>query len=376
MSDSHDHSHDAAQAPHAHHHHANGVCDCIPDWYINTLGAKGLPFQKIEDYAAPPEESYGSLFLPDRIAKGYHVEELKDGVYWVTAGWYDCMFVCTGNGVIVVDAPPSLGERLLDAIASVTDEPVTHMVYSHWHADHVGAASMFGDKIKRIAHDKTRELLTRFPDRDRPVPNETFSDKATLDVNGVKLELAYKGQNHTEGNIFVYAPKQKVLAAIDILAPGWVAFKDCDSSENISGWIEAHDQILEYDFDAIVCGHVSRYGTRDDVLTAREYTHDMVRYSREALHAVPLEHFVKDMSGRYKGAFRAAEENYFSAVTNYATKKVLETPTSNGKLWEQRLNGADVMTKNNVYTMIQKIRLEQSHNGYMRRTGAPEGFYP
>ena len=45
--------------------------------------------------------------------------------------------------------------------------------------------------------------------------------KRSWDVNGVKLELAYHGQNHCEGNIFVFAPKQKVLAAIDIVAPGW-----------------------------------------------------------------------------------------------------------------------------------------------------------
>ncbi len=365
-----------ANGHHHHHAHPNGVCDCIPSWYVDNLGQIGLPYSKIEDYEAPPEDSYGSLFLPDRIKNGYHVKELQDGVYWVSGGWYDCMFVRTGNGVIVVDAPPSLGERLLDAIASVTDEPVTHMVYSHWHADHVGAAAMFGPKITRVAHEKTRELLTRFPDADRPVPTETFSKDATLDVNGVKLELSYKGQNHSEGNIFIYAPKQKVLAAIDILAPGWVAFKDCDSSENISGWIEAHDQILEYDFDAIVCGHVSRYGTREDVLTAREYTQDVVRFSREALHTVELEHFVKDLGdGPYKGAFRAAEENFFSALTNFVTKKVLEVTTSNGKRWAERLNGADVMTKNNAYTMLQKIRLEQSHNGYMRRDGAPEGFF-
>lgn len=365
------HSHD-----HHHHSHPNGVCDCIPKWYIDNLGQAGFPYSKIEEYEAPPEESYGALFLPDRLKNGYHVEELRDGVYWVTGGWYDCMFVRTGNGVIVVDAPPSMGERLLDAIASVTDEPVTHMVYSHWHADHIGAAGMFGPKIKRIAHEKTAELLTRFPDPDRPVPTETFSRDATLDVNGVKLELSYKGQNHAEGNIFIYAPRQKVLTAIDILAPGWVAFKDCDSSENITGWIEAHDQILEYDFDAIICGHVSRYGTREDVLTAREYTHDIVRFSREALQTVELEHFVKDMGeGPYKGAFRAAEENFFSALTNYVTKQVLEVTTSNGKRWAQRLNGADVMTKNNAYTMLQKIRLEQSHGGYMKRDGAPKGFF-
>jgi glyoxylase-like metal-dependent hydrolase (beta-lactamase superfamily II) len=247
--------------------HVHGQdCRCIPAWYVDTLGATGMPFQKIEDYAAPPEESYGALFLPDRLKNGYHIEELSDGVYWVTSGWYDCMFVRTGNGVIAVDAPPALGEHLLDAIAGVTDEPVTHMVYSHWHADHTGAASVFGSKIKRIGHEKTRELLERFPDPDRPIPTETFSKDATLDVNGVKLELSYKGQNHSEGNIFIYASKQKVLAAIDIIAPGWVAFKDCDSSENLSGWVQAHDQILEYDFKAIVCGHVSRYGTREDVL--------------------------------------------------------------------------------------------------------------
>jgi glyoxylase-like metal-dependent hydrolase (beta-lactamase superfamily II) len=235
---------------------------------------------------------------------------------------------------------------------------------------------MFGPNIKRVAHEKTAELLTRFPDKDRPVPTETFSKDATLDVNGVKLELSYKGQNHSEGNIFIYAPKQKALAAIDILAPGWVAFKDCDSSENISGWIEAHDQILEYDFDAIVCGHVSRYGTREDVLTAREYTHDIIRFSREALLAVDLEYFVKDLgNGPYKGAFRAAEENYFSAITNLVTRNVLEVTTSNGQRWAERLNGADVMTKNNAYTMIQKIRLEQSHNGYVTREGHPEGFF-
>lgn len=64
-----------------------------------------------------------------------------------------------------------------------------------------------GDKLKRYGHEKTRELLERFPDPDRMVPTETFSRDATLDVNGVKIELSYKGQNHCEGNIFVFAPR-------------------------------------------------------------------------------------------------------------------------------------------------------------------------
>jgi hypothetical protein len=122
------------------------------------------------------------------------------------------------------------------------------------------------------------------------------------------------------------------LAAIDIIAPGWVAFKGCDSSDNLSGWLQAHDQILEYDFDAIVCGHVARYGTREDVLTGREYAHDLVKFSREALLEVPLKYFLNQLGdGPYKGAYRAAEENYFNAITNLATKRVLERTTSDGR---------------------------------------------
>lgn len=99
-----------------------------------------MPLNTLTDYRPIPADGYGALFLPDRIAKGYHVEEINDGAYYVTSGAYDTMFVRTGNGVVVVDAPPLLGENLNRAIAEVTDEPVTHLIYSHWHSDHIGAA--------------------------------------------------------------------------------------------------------------------------------------------------------------------------------------------------------------------------------------------
>src|ERR1700712_1839218 len=95
-----------------------------PSWLVEDLGPLGVPYNKIEDFIVPPESSHGSLFLDDRQKKGYHVEEIKDGVYWVTSGWYDCMFIRTGSGVIVMDAPPALGENLLSAIEETTDEPV------------------------------------------------------------------------------------------------------------------------------------------------------------------------------------------------------------------------------------------------------------
>lgn len=347
-----------------------------PSWLVDSLGPLGVPYTKKEDFLPPPDSSHGALFLPDLLEKGYHAEEIADGIYWVTSGWYDCMFVRTGAGVIVLDAPPALGEHLLDAIEAVTDEPITHVVYSHWHADHIGAASMYGSQVKIIAHEKTRELLQRFPDPYRPVPTETFAKDAALDVGGVRLELSYKGQNHCEGNSFVYAPRQQILAAIDIASPGWITFREGDSSDNLSGFVQAHYQILDYDFKTLISGHVSRLGNRDDVIEGIEYLEDLVRFSREALETIPMDYFLKQLgTGAYRAAFRVAEDNYFCALTNYVTKQMLERVTSNGKRWAERLNGADVMTKYNAFAMVEKTRLERTHNGYVRRSGTPAKFF-
>jgi glyoxylase-like metal-dependent hydrolase (beta-lactamase superfamily II) len=62
-------------------------------------------------------------------------------LYWVTDGSYNTMFLVTNKGVVAVDAPPSIGNNYLKAIAKVTDKPVTYVIYSHAHTDHIGAAS-------------------------------------------------------------------------------------------------------------------------------------------------------------------------------------------------------------------------------------------
>jgi glyoxylase-like metal-dependent hydrolase (beta-lactamase superfamily II) len=318
------------------------------------LGAAGTPYSTQADYLPIPAGAMGTLFDPERLKKGYVTQQIGDGIHYVTSGAYDAMFVQTGNGVIVVDTPPLLGENMRRAVAEVTKEPVTHFIYSHWHKDHTGASGIWGPKVKYIGHQTTRDHLERWPDSS-PIPTETFEKDTTLDVNGVKLELSYKGQNHCEGNIFIYAPKQKVLAAIDIISPGWTPFKNCDASESFRGWVEAHDQILEYDFNAIVAGHCNRWGTREDAITAREYTNDMVTFSREALEQCGYMEILVRLGFSNPWALW---DNYFNEMTNYATKKVLTKTSSNGQTWAQRLAGADVMTKYHVYCLIEAMRLE------------------
>ena len=116
------------------------------------------------------------------FSKGYLVEEIKDGLYWVTEGAYQAIFLTTGEGVIAVDAPPSIGENYLKAIEEVTDEPITHVIYSHTHKDHVGAMNMFPDDAIYIAHQEAAETLSKRNDPNRPLPTVTFEDTYTLYV--------------------------------------------------------------------------------------------------------------------------------------------------------------------------------------------------
>ena len=84
-----------------------------------------------------PENARGPAIPQD---KGYLIQELGDNLYFLTNGAYNTMFMVTDEGVIVVDAPPAIGDKYLKAISEVTDKPVKYVVYSHSHADHIGAA--------------------------------------------------------------------------------------------------------------------------------------------------------------------------------------------------------------------------------------------
>jgi len=90
---------------------------------------------------------------PTISAKGYLVQQIRDHLYWVTDGSYNTMFLVTDKGVVAVDAPPTIGKNYLKAIAEVTNKPVTYVIYSHAHLDHIGAAGMFPRNATFIAQN-------------------------------------------------------------------------------------------------------------------------------------------------------------------------------------------------------------------------------
>src|SRR5262249_8757115 len=237
-----------------------------------------------------PEVDGGPTVPPK---KGYVVQLIRDGLYWVSDGVYNTLFLVTSSGVIAVDAPPTLGLNYLKAIAEVTGQPIKYLVYSHEHTDHIGAAYLFPKTVKIVAQKGTAEILAQRKDPHRPIPTVTFEDTYDLTLGDQILALNYPGINHERGNIFIYASKQKTLMLVDVVYPGYMPYKNLGIAEDVQGYIEVHKKALAYDFSTFVGGHVTRLGNRSDVELSLEFVRDLRKTATEALNSLSLPDFAK-----------------------------------------------------------------------------------
>lgn len=296
-----------------------------------------------------------SIGVPISSEIGYYLEDLGNGTYFITDGSYQTMFLVSNDGVIVVDCPPTLGYKLKTAIHSVTDQPITHFVYSHAHADHVGGAYIFNDTVREyIAHYETRKFLERLPSPDplRPIPNVVFHKEKTLRVGNQTLELSYKDLNHLEGNIFIHAPAASTLMLVDVVFPGWCPFSELAVSVNIPGWIHAHDQILGYKFDIYVGGHVGRYGTREDVVAQKQYVNDLLTNCAAAINGG------FNVSEALSATVAANPGNPWATIKAYLRSATDLCAETTNRKWTGKLAGLDVFGWENAYKMVGSLRDE------------------
>ena len=122
----------------------------------------------LPDYAPIPRSALG----PALNDQGYYVGRVERNLYWVTDGDYHSAFLATRDGVVLFDAPPTLGHNLQRAVDQVAaaegvSGAVTHIVYTHHHSDHAGGSSIFGSDVVRIGHEECRRLLLRDDDSAR-----------------------------------------------------------------------------------------------------------------------------------------------------------------------------------------------------------------
>ncbi|MCU1687091.1 MAG: beta-lactamase class [Amycolatopsis sp.] len=309
----------------------------------------------LPDYLPIPPSSMGPALNSD----GYYVGQIKGNLYWVTDSFYQSMFLTTREGVVVVDAPPTIGrnlQRAIDEVTKTSGKPskVTHLVYSHSHADHIGAATIFGADVERVAHRETGRLLRETHDPNRPLPTITFDDHYTLRVGGELLQLDYHGPNHSADNIFIYAPKQETLMLVDVLFPGWVPFKQFGISQEIPNWVRMHDVALSYPWRTLVGGHLGRLGTRADATLQKDYVTDLRVNADAAIAGLdPAPYLAKyGPTGNAWAIFKS----YLDAATRQASDAVIAK-------YAGKLAAVDVFTFDNQFTMLESLRTDGGHLG-------------
>ena len=324
------------------------TADTTTEAFANTRPGRA---EDLPDYAPIPRSALG----PALNDQGYYVGRVEGNLYWVTDGTYQAAFLTTPDGVVLFDAPPTIGhniQRAVDEIASANgvSNEVTHLIYSHHHADHGGASSLFGKNVARIGHEETRKLLLRDDDPTRPPPEETFQDRRTLEIGGERIELAWYGYSHSPDNIFIYLPDHETLMLVDIVNPGWAPVYQSNLTEDVPGYIEAPATALTYQWKHFVGGHMGRLGTRADIAVHEQYMADIAASSRTALDTVdPTPFFVK-----YGENTWAAVRGYLDAVAAAAATPIIEKYTG-------VLAAADVFTASTTFHVMQSLRLDRGY---------------
>ncbi len=207
-------------------------------------------------------------------------------------------FVVTPAGVVVIDAlgSPTLAERLMAEIRKVTPRPVTHVIVTHYHADHIYGLQAFKAQGARIiAHGAAREYMNSETARLRlevsrvelaPWVNdetrlveadEWLEGDKTLTIGGVEFQIKIVGPSHTPEDLVVYLPGEKVLFAGDLVFRSRIPYVGKADSRH---WILALEKLLAFDAGVIVPGHGPlSHEARKDMQLTRDY----LRYLRVSM---------------------------------------------------------------------------------------------
>jgi glyoxylase-like metal-dependent hydrolase (beta-lactamase superfamily II) len=302
----------------------------------------------LPDYAPIPRSALG----PALNDQGYYVGRVERNLYYVTDATYQAAFLTTKDGVVLFDAPPTIGgnlQRAIDQIASDNGVPnkVTHIVYSHHHADHLGASSLFGHGVTRIGQIQTKEMLASENDPTRPLPDVTYETSYTLRVGGERVELAWRGTNHTADNTYIHFPDHDTLMLVDINLPRWVPFDSFNLNEDVQGSIAAADVAMAYPWKHFIGGHMGRIGTRDDMVLYQQYVNDIIANVKLALATIdPTPYFAKYGDNEW-----AAVQQYQAAQVAYASAPVI-------KKYLGVLAAVDVYTASTAFVLLESVRLD------------------
>lgn len=215
------------------------------------------------------------------------IEKLKDNYYVMKGGGGNSSVFITATGVVVVDTKnPGWGQPLLEAIKSVTSKPVTTIVNTHTHGDHVSGNVEFPATVDVVTHGNTaanmkmmRPNSSAAPSATPPpnifndnggknLPKRTFTDHLTIGSGADRLELHYFGRAHTDGDAVVYFPAHRIAHIADMFPGTELPIMDANNGGSALAYADTLTKALaftEKNVDVLVNGHRNVQSTNADL---------------------------------------------------------------------------------------------------------------
>lgn len=164
----------------------------------------------------------------------------------------------TNDGVVLVDDKFEIDhDGIMAELKKITNQPVKYVINTHYHGDHSGGNAKL-QALGTLAVASTEARASMVAANQSGQPNITVGNHAELHIGGKTVEIHKVGRAHTNGDVVVLFPEQRVLAAGDIFAngPGTSAqLVDYRGGGSAKLWPQAVDQALALQYDTVIPGH-------------------------------------------------------------------------------------------------------------------------
>jgi glyoxylase-like metal-dependent hydrolase (beta-lactamase superfamily II) len=190
-----------------------------------------------------------------------NIEKIKDNLYLVTGGGGNTAVYVTGNGVVLVDTKlANWGQAIMDKVKTVTDKPVTHIINTHTHGDHVGSNNFFPASVEIVAHANVKTGMAKMPQfasAPQALPDKTYTDKLTVLGGAEAIDLYHFGQAHTDGDTYVVFRALKVMHAGDTFPRKSTPFIDRNNGGSGVAYPETLAKVTANvkDVETVIPGH-------------------------------------------------------------------------------------------------------------------------
>jgi cyclase len=270
------------------------------------------------------------------IVSGAHrFEKVTDGVFYATASGTmtvgsNSPIILTDTEAIVIDSEitPAAARALVADLKAITDKPVRYVIDSHYHYDHAHGNQIFGPEVQVIGHENTRKrMLTNvleqytFLTSIEPVParvaalrerigkeadpqqkatlerqvanslayleqvketkvtppNLTLDRKMTLFRGGREIQILFFGRGHTDTDVVVYLPKEKLVCTGDLMESVISYMGDAFTAE----WPATLDRLMTLDFDTVLPGHGVVFKGKAHIEAFQRYLRDLLKQATD-----------------------------------------------------------------------------------------------